>query len=102
MTVTVPKLIAAAAAALAGAAVAKELRMPPSERTWHGVVAGVPYDFRPPTVEKLRRSAWDPDNSQLLVPHAFGVGWSINFARLAGLIQPPRQNLAQETTGGIA
>lgn len=79
------KLIAAAAGALLGAAVAKELSKPPEQRTWHGDVVGVPYDLRPPTVEKLRRSLWDEDNSRVLVPHAFGVGWSINFAAVTAL-----------------
>lgn len=91
------KLIAAAAGALAGAAVAKELNKPSDQRHWHGDIAGVPYDLRPPTVEKLRRSAWDPDNPQLLVPHAFGVGWSINFARFAAMA---RQTTGNGTTAG--
>jgi hypothetical protein len=85
------KLIAAAAGALAGAAVVKELAKPADQRRWHGEVAGVPYDFRPPTMAKLRRTAWDPDNPRLLVPHAFGVGWSVNVARLAELVQPARE-----------
>lgn len=99
MADTVTKLIAAAAGALAGAAVAKELGKPPEQRGWHGEIAGVPYDFRPPTVEKLRRSAWDPDNPRLVVPHAFGVGWSINFARLAALARPAQQAPAQKHSG---
>lgn len=85
------KLIAAAAGALAGTAVARELNKPPEQRVWHGEVAGVPYDFRAPTADKLWRSVWDPDNPKLILPHAFGVGWSINFARLAELVQPPAE-----------
>jgi len=100
MTATVTKLIATAAGVLAGAAVAKELNKPSDQREWHGEVAGVPYDFRPPTVERLRRSAWDPDNARLLVPHAFGVGWSINFARLVAFAQPVQQAPAKDTTAG--
>jgi hypothetical protein len=90
MAVSLLKLAIAAAGALAGAAVARELDKPAEDREWHGNVGGIPYDFRPPTVEKLRRSAWDPDNPHVLVPHAFGVGWSINFARVAALVQPPQ------------
>jgi len=85
------KLIAVAAGALAGSAIVKELTRPADQRTWHGQIAGVPYDFRPPTVEKLTRSLWDPDNPKLFVPHAFGVGWSVNLARLAELSQPPQE-----------
>jgi hypothetical protein len=78
----VTNLIVAAAGALAGAAVAKELGKPEEQRTWHGDVAGVPYDFRRPTAEKIERSLWDPDSPKLFPPHAFGVGWSVNLARL--------------------
>ena len=83
--------IPAAAAGAGGAAVARELDKPSQDRQWHGEIAGVPYDFRPPTVEKVRRSAWDPDNPKTVVPPAFGVGWSVNFARLAKLVQPPAE-----------
>lgn len=88
MVVSVTKLIAGAAGVLAGSAIAKELDKPAQERTWHGAVAGVPYDFRPPTVEKIRKTVWDPDNPHLFVPHAFGIGWSVNFARVVA--PPPR------------
>jgi hypothetical protein len=88
MAVTVTKLIAAAAGALAGSALAKELSKPPDQRSWHGTVAGIPYDFRAPTAEKLRRSVWDPENPELFVPHAFGVGYSVNLARLVAPPQP--------------
>ena len=69
--------------ALAGAAVLiTELRKPPEEREWHGTVGGVlPYDLRKPTVAKLRDRFWDVENPHLLVPQAFGIGWTINFGR---------------------
>lgn len=75
-----------ASAALVVAAVAQELRKPSSERTWHGRVAGfVPYDFRPPTLERFREAWWDPDNPQIFTDRVFGVGWAINLGRLAKL-----------------
>jgi hypothetical protein len=41
-------VIAAIGIGLLGAAVVQQLRLPRSERTWHGTVAGVvPYDLRP-------------------------------------------------------
>ena len=89
MASSVTKMIAAAAGALAGAAVAKELSKPADQRTWHGDIGGVPYDFRPPTVEKIRSTVWNPDDPRLFPPHVFGVGWGINFARLAALVAPP-------------
>jgi Family of unknown function (DUF5808) len=80
------KIVKLAGAALVVAAVAQELRKPSSERTWHGRVAGfVPYDFRPPTLERFREAWWDPDNPQIFTDRVFGVGWAINLGRLAKL-----------------
>jgi hypothetical protein len=69
---------------LLAAAVVKELRRPARERTWHGRVLGfVPYDFRPPTFDRVRRELWNPRDPALLTPHAFGVGWGVNFGAVA-------------------
>src|SRR5215216_5336845 len=95
MVAIVGRLIAAAAGALVGAAVAKELDKPSEQREWHGEVGGVPYDFRRPSVDKLRRSAWDPDNPRVIVAPAFGVGWGVNLARVAEWIQPPSAPVAE-------
>jgi hypothetical protein len=70
---------------LATAAV-KELRTPAGQRTWHGDLFGfVPYDLRPPTLSRLRDSVWQPDTDKLFLPRGFGVGWSVNFARILQL-----------------
>jgi hypothetical protein len=60
-------------------AITQQLQRPPEERTWYGKIAGIPYDFRIPTVERLRATFWNKDTSQILVPQAFGIGWSINM-----------------------
>jgi hypothetical protein len=74
---------------LMGAAIVQELRTPPDRRTWHGTLGGVvPYDFRPPSAEKLQRSWWDP-SGPLVTPMAFGVGWTLNLGRLAQLLNIP-------------
>jgi hypothetical protein len=68
---------------LIGAAVATELRKPEGEREWHGYVGGVvPYEFRPPTLERIKLALWNPADPRVFVPTVFGVGWTINFARL--------------------
>lgn len=73
--------------AMIGAAVATELRKAPEERTWHGRVAGVvPYDFRPPTFDRLQRAWWSPDEERVFSESPFGVGWTLNFGRLARLL----------------
>ena len=61
-------------------AIRDQLRLPPEERTWHGKIAGIiPYDFRRPTAERIRTSFWNKDSSQILVPYAFGIGWTLNL-----------------------
>lgn len=80
------RFAAGATVGLVVAAIASELRKPPSEREWHGRLAGlVPYDFRPPTPERLRSTWWNPDERRILVGTAFGVGWDVNVGRLARL-----------------
>ena len=68
------------------AAVIDQLRRDPDERTWEGAVGGfVPYDFRMPTLERARSRWWNTDDERLFVPQVFGVGWTLNLARLAKL-----------------
>ena len=65
-----------------------ELRKPPEQRTWHGKLLGVvPYDFRPPTFEKLKNALWNPDDERLVVAHPWGVGWTLNFGRLLRVLK---------------
>jgi hypothetical protein len=81
-------LLGVLAIGLAVAAVVKELRLPPGERTWHGSVAGfVPYDFRAPTLERARERLWSPESPRLLVPRVFGVGWTVNVGRVVALLR---------------
>ncbi len=69
----------AALAAVAGA-VYTELRKPPADRTWHGKLLGVvPYDFRLPTIERLRQAYWNPRSPKLFTDRPLGVGWAINI-----------------------
>jgi hypothetical protein len=60
-------------------AITQQLQRPPEDRTWYGKIAGIPYDFRIPTVERIRATFWNKDTSQILLPQAFGIGWSINL-----------------------
>ena len=69
---------------LAAAAVADQLKRPPAERTWKGKLAdAVPYDFRPPTLERILRMVWNPTSERILSDRLFGVGWDVNL-RAAG------------------
>ncbi len=69
------------------AAIIQELRKPPDERTWHGKVADlVPYDFRVPTIDRIRTTYWNPEGPAVSAK-VFGVGWAPNFGALAKLFQ---------------
>jgi hypothetical protein len=82
------KTAAGVGMALIAAAVVQQLRRPPSERDWHGTLGGaVPYDLRPPTLDRLRDSLWAPDDERLWLPRAAGVGWSPNLARVFSLLE---------------
>ena len=60
-------------------AIVQQLQRPPEERTWYGKIAGIPYDFRLPNVERIRDTFWNKSTSKIFLPQAFGIGWSINL-----------------------
>lgn len=78
----------AAVFVLVVAAVVTELRKPEEDRTWHGRVGGVvPYDFRPPTWDKIRNAYWNPGSDELFSDRVFGVGWAVNLHRAKELLE---------------
>src|ERR1700724_724568 len=82
------RLVRLAVVGLFVAAVATELAKPEEERTWHGRVGGVvPYDFRPPTWERIRSAYWNPDSDSLFTDRVFGVGWAVNLYQAKRLLQ---------------
>jgi hypothetical protein len=82
------RVLRLAVVALVVAAVATELSKPEEERTWHGRVGGmVPYDFRPPTLERIRIAYWNPDSNRLFSDRVFGVGWAVNLHRAKELLE---------------
>lgn len=81
------KLVKWIGIALTAMAVWEQLRRPKVARTWEGEVLGfVPYDFRVPTVERARSRWWNPTDDRLFVPAVFGVGWTVNLARVPKLV----------------
>ncbi len=78
----VRRLVKIAGLAVFVAAIAQEMAKPEAERTWRGKVGGVvPYDFRPPTWERLMEAYWNPSDARLFTDRVFGVGWAINLFR---------------------
>jgi len=83
---TVNKYWRLALAIIGVIAVIQELRKPPDERTWTGKVADlVPYDFRRPTIERVRSTYWNPEGP-IIAGKVFGVGWAPNFGALARIV----------------
>lgn len=76
------RLIRSAIVLLALGAVAQELSKPEAERTWHGRILGVPYDFRWPTFRRFRDAYWNRHDPRIFTDRVIGVGWAVNFAQL--------------------
>ncbi|WP_242504264.1 DUF5808 domain-containing protein [Promicromonospora panici] len=82
------KLITLVTLALTAAAVVKELRTPEAERTWHGKIASVvPYEFRIPTLQRVRERLWDPEAEHVVGPRVFGVGWTVNMGKVVAMVR---------------
>lgn len=60
-----------------------------------GTFAGMPYDVRPPTAERLRSRLWNPTDERIFVPRSFGAGWEVNFGALfvrLGVLEPDAED----------
>jgi hypothetical protein len=49
-----------------------------------GTFLGMPYDWRRPTIARLKSRWWNPAEPRLFPPRSFGWGYAINLARLFG------------------
>ncbi|MEP7106301.1 MAG: DUF5808 domain-containing protein [Chloroflexota bacterium] len=80
------------------AAISQEMSKPEPDREWHGkVFAVVPYDFRPPTWERIRDAYWNPSDPRLFTDRVFGVGWAINLYRAKEYLEEAFEGLMGET-----
>lgn len=70
---------------------AEALRQAPERRRrWEGSIAGIPGGLSLDP-ETLASRMWNPADPRLLMPRAFGLGWSVNFGAVAvrlGLVRP--------------
>jgi hypothetical protein len=88
------RLFRVAVVGLFVAAVATELSKPEAERTWQGKVGGVvPYDFRPPTWDRIRTAYWNPESDRLFSDRVFGVGWAVNLYQAKRLLESAYEGL---------
>jgi len=73
------RLLEAMAITVTLAAVCQELEKPKEERDWHGKVGFIPYDFRMPTLQRLKEGYWNPDSTNIFSPEVCGIGWAITL-----------------------
>ena len=48
-----------------------------------GKFLGVPYDWRRPTVARLKSRWWNADDRRIFTPKTYGAGWDINLREVA-------------------
>ncbi|MBT8198532.1 MAG: hypothetical protein KJO84_08565 [Acidimicrobiia bacterium] len=88
-------------AIVAIAAIVKELRTPKAERTWHGTLGDVvPYDFRMPTMDRIKATMWDPDG-KVIVGRPFGVGWTLNLGAVVARIKAAKGDAGTEAPAPV-
>jgi hypothetical protein len=51
-----------------------------------GMFLGMPYDFRKPTIEKVRQRFWCSEDDRVFTPMVFGWGYSINLYQVASTV----------------
>ncbi len=49
----------------------------------HGRFVGVPFEFRFPTIHRLKKRMWNKDDPRLFTERPFGIGWTINLYQAA-------------------
>ena len=91
------RMLQATAITLTLAAVCQELEKPEEERNWHGTIARfIPYDFRAPTMERIKEAYWNPYESRIFSPEVFGIGWALNFYALLERLRLIGQEVSEE------
>ena len=80
------------ATALAVATIAYAVRT----RQSHGRFLRVPYDFRVPTLQRLKDRFWNPDDPTIFTPRVFGVGWSLNVYQVVRRLRGEGSETPQE------
>ncbi len=48
-----------------------------------GTFLGVPYDWRPPTVARVKSPWWNADDRRIFTPKSWGWGYDVNLLEVA-------------------
>ena len=51
-------------------------------RRSHGTLLKVPFEFRVPTLGRIRERWWNPEDERVFTPGVLGVGWTVNAYQL--------------------
>jgi hypothetical protein len=54
-----------------------------TNRAKTGKLLGMPYDFRKPSLARIKSRWWNPNEKRFFTPKAFGWGYDFNLYRLA-------------------
>jgi len=65
-------------------------------RQSHGRFLMVPYEFRVPTVQRIRDRWWNPDDGRIFTPPVFDVGWSLNVYQVVRRLRGEGSETPQE------
>jgi hypothetical protein len=52
-----------------------------------GKFLGIPYDWRRPTLARLKQRWWNPNDRRIITPKSFGWGFDLNLHELAARLQ---------------
>ena len=44
-----------------------------------GRFLGIPYDWRKPSLQRIKSNTWNPNSDRISVPKAYGWGWEVNL-----------------------
>ena len=92
----ISRLAQAAVITITLAAVCQELEKPKEERHWHGKLGLIPYDFRLPTLERIKGAYWNTESGRVFSDEVFGIGWAVNFYALLEKLRIIGESYASE------
>ena len=68
----------------------------------HGRFIFVPFEFRVPTIKRVRERLWNSETDTLFTPSVFGVGWSLNLhaaLKRLGFLGPEGESSSPTSNG---
>ena len=57
-----------------------------------GQFLGLPYDFRVPTLSRVKARFWNPNDPRVLTPMVFGWGYAVNLHAIGSRVTAVTQS----------